>query len=230
MPKSRIISDLVNGTTTLIQALDRLHIIATEVGDRKTVKWVEHEKKGYSEPNVPSYRIVQADKQNSYPIPFGIIHLNFSYLKYQQGSTSTCPLFSECSISNDNNTLNDVACKNCTNIDELFESIKTEFINRAIKLEKKFGVLDNFDVNLTDDKENYDETLLNKAIEMMNNHEKNTVNINITNNGGKISNFANNTKKEKTTTNDINVQTNVAINKKENWFTKFLKLFKRKKK
>lgn len=231
MAKSKIISDLVNDAISLTQALDRLLIIAMEIGDNKTVNWAECEKNGYSKPSsVPSYRIIRINEENSYPITVGIIHLNSIYIKYKKGDVPNCPLISECSISADENALRKAECKTCIKIDKILEAVRTEFIKRTVKLEKKFGLLDEFDIIATDFKDNNDKTFFDKVVEMMNNNEKNTVNITFTNNGGKISNFANNTKKEKTSSNDVNIQTNVAVNKKEGWLAKFFKLFKRKKK
>lgn len=67
MAKSQIIKDLINKKAELTQALERVLVIAMEINDADTVKWVKQEKNGYSENDaIPSYRRVSLIPMGSY--------------------------------------------------------------------------------------------------------------------------------------------------------------------
>ena len=67
MAKSQIIKDLINKKAELTQALERVLVIAMEINDADTVKWVKQEKNGYGENDVvPSYRRVSLIPMGSY--------------------------------------------------------------------------------------------------------------------------------------------------------------------
>ena len=60
MAKSKLIRDLVAGNLTLIQAFDRLLVIAMELEDQNLIKWAKQEKNGYSDnDDLPEYRYVK---------------------------------------------------------------------------------------------------------------------------------------------------------------------------
>lgn len=74
MAKSKIIKDLISGKIQLSQALERVLVIAMELGDLETIKWVKNEKNGYKD-DVPEYRNVSLTPMGSYQlISMGYIH------------------------------------------------------------------------------------------------------------------------------------------------------------
>lgn len=76
MAKSKIIKDLIGRKIKLTQALERVLVIAMEMNDGDTIKWVKQEKSGYSESDtVPDYRIVSLTPMGSYNIvSMGYLH------------------------------------------------------------------------------------------------------------------------------------------------------------
>lgn len=59
MPKSQIIRDFINRKIGLEQALERLMVIAMEIGDSDLLMWVKNEKNGYARGDViPDYRMI----------------------------------------------------------------------------------------------------------------------------------------------------------------------------
>lgn len=228
---SNIINGLINGTISLTQSLDRLLAIAVKIEDYETANWAEHEKNGYSESDtVPSYRYIRINKEGLFPIIIGVVNLNSIYSAFKNGDTLQCPLLSESVISAAEIIKQENICNPCLHIEKILESIKTEFIKRVSKLEKTFGSLDDYDITDSKPKEYDYKNIADKVIENIM-KDKNMININITNNGnGKFSNFGNNTNKNKTTSNDIDIQTAFNNGEKQSWFKKFINLFRRKKK
>ena len=57
MPKSKIIKDVANDSVNLATSLNRLYLLASDIGDTDLMKWVEDELKGYSSVDrIPEYR------------------------------------------------------------------------------------------------------------------------------------------------------------------------------
>ncbi len=59
MAKSRVLKELANNTISLEIALNRLLIIASDIGNAELSDWAEHELKGYENERVPDYRIAK---------------------------------------------------------------------------------------------------------------------------------------------------------------------------
>lgn len=76
MAKSQIIKDLISGKIELAQALERVLVIAMEINDADTIKWVKCEKNGYgSDDFIPKYRTISLTPMGSYQmISMGYIH------------------------------------------------------------------------------------------------------------------------------------------------------------
>ena len=76
MAKSKIIKDLIGRKIQLTQALERVLVIAMEINDADTIRWVKQEKNGYgSEDTVPTYRKISLTPMGSYQIvSLGYIH------------------------------------------------------------------------------------------------------------------------------------------------------------
>lgn len=69
MAKSKIIKDLIDRKIDPNQALERLLIIAMEIGDAETIKWVKCEKNGYGEnDSVPDYRVLSLTPMGTYQL------------------------------------------------------------------------------------------------------------------------------------------------------------------
>lgn len=57
MAKSKLLKELVNNEISLLQALDRLYLIAHALNDEDVCNWIKNEKGGYqSDKDCPSYR------------------------------------------------------------------------------------------------------------------------------------------------------------------------------
>ncbi len=76
MAKSQIIRDLISGKIELAQALERVLVIAMEINDTDTIKWVKCEKNGYGKSDVvPEYRIISLVPMGSFQIvSMGYLH------------------------------------------------------------------------------------------------------------------------------------------------------------
>lgn len=76
MAKSKIIKDLIGRKVTLTQALERVLVIAMEINDANTIKWIKQEKNGYgAEETVPEYRKIPLTPMGSYQlVSMGYIH------------------------------------------------------------------------------------------------------------------------------------------------------------
>ena len=60
MAKSKLIRDLISDDLSLVQAFDRLLVIAMELNDRNLIKWAKQEKYGYGKDDeVPDYRYIK---------------------------------------------------------------------------------------------------------------------------------------------------------------------------
>ena len=77
MAKSRIIKELVSEKITVLQALDRMLVIAMEIGDEALLKWMHQEKDGYKVEDVPEYRKISMR-------PVGTFQF------YNMGTMTTC--------------------------------------------------------------------------------------------------------------------------------------------
>ena len=64
--KSNLLKDLVNGTSTLENILLRLKVIFTDLEDEKILEWIDGEIRGYSEQNLPQYRILTGQPMGTY--------------------------------------------------------------------------------------------------------------------------------------------------------------------
>lgn len=56
MAKSRIIKELANNNISLEVALNRLYIIASDIGNSELSQWAEYELHGYGKNKIPDYR------------------------------------------------------------------------------------------------------------------------------------------------------------------------------
>lgn len=76
MAKSKIIKDLISGKVELAQALERVLVIAMEINDIETIKWIKKEKQGYDkDETVPNYRMVSLTPMGSFQVvSMGYIH------------------------------------------------------------------------------------------------------------------------------------------------------------
>lgn len=73
MPKSKIIKDLANGTVDIETSLNRLFLLASDIGDSRIMTWVENELQGYSsDEKLPEYRI-----QKSYMLRYSGLNGNY---------------------------------------------------------------------------------------------------------------------------------------------------------
>lgn len=52
MAKSQITKELIDKKIELSQALERVLVIAMEINDTKTIKWIKQEKNGYNEDEI----------------------------------------------------------------------------------------------------------------------------------------------------------------------------------
>ena len=76
MAKSKLVKDLISRKIKLTQALERVLIIAMEINDSETIKWVKQEKSGYAATDtVPEYRKVSLTPMGTYQlVSMGYIH------------------------------------------------------------------------------------------------------------------------------------------------------------
>lgn len=69
MAKSKIIKDLISKKIELTQALERVLVIAMEINDADTIRWVKSEKNGYGkDDDVPDYRILSLSPIGTYQL------------------------------------------------------------------------------------------------------------------------------------------------------------------
>lgn len=69
MAKSKLIKDIISDSSTLVQAFERLLVIAMELEDENLQKWVKQEINGYGEDDdLPDYRIVSMQIIGDYQI------------------------------------------------------------------------------------------------------------------------------------------------------------------
>ena len=68
MAKSLLLKQLVNNEIGLMQALDRLYVIAHYLKDDKVCDWIRHEKKGYFHEEPPAYRKTSVTPIGTYQI------------------------------------------------------------------------------------------------------------------------------------------------------------------
>ncbi len=69
MAKSKLLKELVNNEITLLQALDRLYLIAYALNDNGVCNWIKNEKGGYqSDDDCPSYRKTTVTPIGTYQI------------------------------------------------------------------------------------------------------------------------------------------------------------------
>lgn len=68
MAKSKLIKKLVSNEISIIEALDRLLLIAIELNDVDTVEWIKNEKNGYYGNEIPDYRYTVATPIGNYQI------------------------------------------------------------------------------------------------------------------------------------------------------------------
>ena len=69
MAKSKLIKDIISDSSTLVQAFERLLVIAMELEDENLQKWVKQEINGYMESDdLPDYRIVCSQIIGTYQI------------------------------------------------------------------------------------------------------------------------------------------------------------------
>lgn len=72
MPKSKVITEAVDSTVPLEQTLRRLEVLAHDIGNKELEHWAECELAGYTDDEVPSYRVFKG--------------LNFSYSGVNNGA------------------------------------------------------------------------------------------------------------------------------------------------
>lgn len=70
MARSKLLTDLVNGSSSLETILLRLKVILTDLEDEKILDWIKGELEGYKETPVPSYRTLRG-------IPTGTFIVNY---------------------------------------------------------------------------------------------------------------------------------------------------------
>ena len=68
MPKTKLIKELVNNEIGLLQALDRLYLIAHSLNDLDVCHWIKNEKNGYRDSEEPSYRKTRITILGTYQI------------------------------------------------------------------------------------------------------------------------------------------------------------------
>lgn len=89
MPKSKIIKELVDGSVSMETSLNRLYLLAHDVGQTDLMEWAQKEIKGYGEEDVlPDYRITKSYsfiysgingrlQVKNVPLPTGFIKAEF---------------------------------------------------------------------------------------------------------------------------------------------------------
>ncbi|MEK5217727.1 AbiTii domain-containing protein [Psychrobacillus sp. FSL H8-0487] len=86
MARSKLLTDLVSGSTSLENILLRLKVILSDLEDKKITEWLSGELEGYKEETVPSYRILKGSPRGTY-----IVNNNYHYTdaRVPLGSTGT---------------------------------------------------------------------------------------------------------------------------------------------
>lgn len=68
MPKSKIFKEIINDEINVLQAIDRLYLIARDLKDDSVCEWIKKEKNGYFDTEAPDYRKVRVSPVGSYQI------------------------------------------------------------------------------------------------------------------------------------------------------------------
>lgn len=120
MPKSKVITEAVDSVVPLEQTLRRLEVLAHDVGNDELERWAECELAGYTDGEVPSYRVSKG--------------LNFSYSGINNGTfkANSVPL-QICFLSE--KTLNDLKevpfAEGISSVERLAEGDSTVHLDRS---------------------------------------------------------------------------------------------------
>ena len=120
MPKSKVITEAVDSVVPLEQTLRRLEVLAHDVGNEELERWAECELAGYTDGEVPSYRVSKG--------------LNFSYSGINNGTfkVSSAPL-QICFLNE--KTLNDLKevsfAEGISSVERLAEGDSTVHLDRS---------------------------------------------------------------------------------------------------
>ena len=68
MAKSIILNNLVQNKITVLEAIDRLYLIAFELDDKNVCEWIKKEKEGYKNFDTPDYRFASVSPIGTYQI------------------------------------------------------------------------------------------------------------------------------------------------------------------
>ena len=195
MTKSKIIKQLANGEVSIEVALNRIIIIAFDVGNEKLAQWAESELQGYQYEDVPPYRKIKSGHfiYSGINGSFQVTNIVFPYIdiikKYDSDAfdVSICDGIStiEGYIKKQKMPVRDFTYLNgkvmketgisCTNIsqriplnsiEKIVNKIKTILLKILLQLEKVYGCLDELDIDIS----NFDENVVKETNVIINNY------------------------------------------------------------
>lgn len=178
MAKSKIIKQLANGEVSIEVALNRILVIAFDLGNEELARWAEAEVQGYKYEDVPPYRKITSGHfvYSGINGSFQVTNIVFPYIdiikKYDSDAfdISICDGVStiEGYIKNHKPPIRDFTYLNgkvlketgisCTNIsqriplnsiEKIVNRIKTTLLKILLQLEKVYGCLDELDIDVS---------------------------------------------------------------------------------
>lgn len=184
MPKSKIIIDIVNSDLDLNIALKRVKVLLMGLNSPEINNWVESELTGYkTDAHIPSYRIIKSKIYGNFTfnqyhyrnfnlnslsmdldtldkIETTTLYDGIQILKTSYSPEKIVPLEKDCydlikkSRKIESNSLYWYKLIDNKSIENIFLNVESKLIDILSILEKKFGCLDEYDINYDEKNDN----------------------------------------------------------------------------